>query len=179
MPLNWNQVGLYVAPEGQVSEPSELLKRDLLAAFESRRMVTTTLQILGPQPADIYLGATVQAKPYFMQSDVRAAVERAVSDYLALAAVDFGQQIYLSRIYDAIQSLDSVVAVDIFKFSRSYAPLPNILGAHDVATNGVIKLGPNELPRPGYRDNPQTPLNPAESDNRPPIFTVIEGGLPQ
>ena len=59
--LGWNQVVLFIAPTGQVAEPSELLKRDLLAFFESRRMTTTPITVVGPSPADIYIAATVQA----------------------------------------------------------------------------------------------------------------------
>lgn len=177
VPLGWNEVVLYVAPSGQVAEPSELLKRDLLAAFESRRMVTTTLHIFGPKAADIYLGATVRAKPYFLRSDVQAAVERAVADYLALEAVDFGQQIYLSRIYDAIQSLEQVSSVTVFKFSRTYAPLVAGQMAFDVEAAGVIELKPNELPRLGYRDNPETPLDPSDPTRTTPIYIRMEGGV--
>jgi hypothetical protein len=167
--LNWNQVVLYVAPSGQVAEPSELLKRDLLAFFESHRMVTTPLKIVGPLPADIYLRAEVRAQPYYLQSDVRAAVERAVADYLSFEAVDFGQSIYLSRIYDIIQSLPQVASLTVTEFSRS----PD----RTVDADGIIDLQPFELPRPGYRDNPDTPLNPADLTYRPPIDLIIHGGV--
>ncbi len=176
--LSWNQVVLYVAPSGQVADPSELLKRDLLAFFESRRMITTPLTIVGPQPADIYLGALVRAQPYYLQADVRAAVERAVTDYLAFDVVDFGQPIYLSKVYDVVQSLPQVASLTIFKFSRQPDLPPNIVTNPDVDTDGIIEVGPNELPRPGYRDNPRTLINPLDPSYRPPIFTIIEGGVP-
>ncbi len=172
--LDWNQVALYIAPTGQVTEPSELLKRDIAAFFESRRMASTTLTILGPQPADIYLGATIQAQPYYLKSDVQAAVEQAVADYLGFDAVDFGQPIYLSKIYDVIQNLPQVVSLDVYRFSRKPAPTGNPL-ASDVAQNGIITLKPFELPRPGYRDNPNTP---APKLHFPaPIDVVIQGGV--
>jgi hypothetical protein len=175
--LNWNQVILYVAPAGRVDDPSELLKRDLLAFFESRRMVTTMLTIVGPQPADIYLGALVRAQPYFRQSDVQAAVEQAIANYLAFDAVDFGQAIYLSKVYDVIQELPEVASLTVFKFSRTPGLPADILLNPDVDPDGIIEVGPNELPRPGYRDNPATPVNPLDPSFRPPIFTIIEGGL--
>jgi uncharacterized phage protein gp47/JayE len=175
--LSWNEVVLYVAPSGQVSEPSELLKRDLLAAFEGRRMVTTSLHIVGPVPVDIYLGAVVRARPYFLRADVQRAVEQAVAEYLALDAVDFGQPIYLSRIYDAIQSLESVSSLTVFKFSTTYAPLAGAPVVYDVEADGIIQLGPNQLPRPGYRDNPLTPANPADPSYATPIYIIMEGGV--
>jgi hypothetical protein len=176
--LSWNQVVLYVAPAGQVADPSELLKRDLLAFFESRRMLTTPLTIQGPQPADVYLGALVRAQPYFLQADVRSAVERAVADYLAFDAVDFGQPIFLSKVYDVVQSLPQVASLTIFKFSRRPDLPSDVTTNPDVDTDGVIEIGPNELPRAGYRDNPDTLINPADPSFRPPIFTIIEGGVP-
>jgi len=182
--LNWNQVVLYIAPTGQVAEPSELLKRDLLAFFESRRMTTTSLTIVGPQPADIYLGAVVRAQPYFLQTDVRAAVEEAVAGYLAFEAVEFGQPIYLSKIYDVIQSLPQVASLTIFKFSRTPGLPADITTNPDVDSDGVIELRPDEMPRPGYRDNPNTPPapalpNPPSVTARPTIYTIIQGGVAQ
>lgn len=178
--LNWNQVVLYIAPSGQVAEPSELLKRDLLAFFENRRMLTTGLKIFGPQAADIYLGAIVRAKPYYLKSDVRAAVEKAVADYLDFNAVEFGQPIYLSKVYDVIQSLDYVASLTVFKFSRKAEPVPGAAIVYDIEPNGIIELGANELPRPGYRDNPNTPASLEDGTSyRTPIFTIIEGGVGQ
>lgn len=169
--LNWNQVVLYIAPSGKVDEPSELLKRDLLAFLESRRMTATTLKIVGPQPADIYLRADVRAQPYYLQSDVEAAVEKAVADYLAFKAVDFGQSVYLSKVYDAIQSLPQVASLTVTEFSRK--------PSGTVDSDGIIELEPYEMPRPGYRDNPSTPPNPADPTYRPPIAITIQGGVAQ
>ena len=166
--LGWNQVVLYVAPEGQVAEPSELLRRDLLAHLERRRMITTDVLVVGPRPADVYLKATVRAQPYVRRVDVEAAVEAAVAGYLSFEAVEFGQPVFLSRIYDAIQSLPQVASLNVDEFSRTPG------GA--IARDGVIALSPYELARPGYRDNPLTLLDPADPTRRPPIGIVIEGG---
>jgi predicted phage baseplate assembly protein len=178
----WNDVLIYIAPSGEVADPSELLTRDVLAYLESKRMATTRLKILGPQPADIYLGAIIRAQPYFLQSDVRAAVEAAVAAYLAFDAVDFGQPIFLSRVYDVIQNLPQVASLTVFKFSQTPDLPANIVPVPDVDPDGIIELNPFELPRPGYRDNPDTPPKPAGPYPsglalRPPIYTIIEGGV--
>ena len=165
VPLNWNEVALYLAPTGQVTDPSELLRRDVLAFFEHRRMATTFLRILGPNAADIYIRATVQAKPFYRRVDVQAAVEQAVADYLAFDAVSFGDRVYLSKIYDVIQTLPQVTSLVVTEFSRQ----PN---SNQVEADGIIELDPSELPRPGYRDNP-TYHDPA----RPPIIAVVQGGV--
>lgn len=168
--LNWNEVVLYVAPTGQVAEPSELLRRDVLSYFESRRMASTFVRVLGPRPADIYLKAEVQAKPFFRRTDVRDAVERAVADYLAFDKVNFGDQVYLSRVYDVIQSLPQVTSLVVRQFSRAVLPPPG----SEIQSDGVIVLEPSELPRPGYRDNPPSWLPAPRS-----IIVDVQGGVPE
>ena len=152
--LNWNDVLLYVAPSGRVEQPSELLRRDLLAAFEASRMATSVLRVLGPEPADIYLRATIRAEPFFLQEDVRAAVTAATAGLIAFDVIDFGQPIFLSRVYDVLQSLPQVASLTVTQFSR-------ILDG-GVDADGVIELEPFELARAGY---PET------------IQLVIDGGV--
>jgi hypothetical protein len=165
----WNEIVLYVAPAGTVTEPSDLLKRDVLAYLEPRRMTTTTLKVVGPRPADIYLRATINALPYYYSADVQRAAEAAVADYLSFDAVSFGQAVYLSKIYDLIQSLPQVASLNVTEFSR--APDGTI------APDGVILLEPFELPRPGYRDNPDNLPFPFDPALRPPIVAVVTGGV--
>jgi hypothetical protein len=165
----WNEIVLYVAPAGTVTEPSDLLKRDVLAYLEARRMTTTTLKVVGPRAADVYLRATINAQPYFYAADVQRAAEEAVASYLAFDAVSFGQAVYLSKIYDLIQSLAQVASLNVTEFSR----VPD----GTVAFGGVIALAPYELPRPGYRDNPNTPPFPADPALRPPIVAIVTGAV--
>lgn len=164
----WNEMVLYVAPAGAVTEPSDLLKRDVLAYLEPRRMATTTLKVIGPRAADIYLEATINAQPYFYAVDVQDAAEDAIASYLGFDAVSFGQPIYLSKIYDLIQSLPQVSSLNVTRFDRD--PVGTI------AAEGLIALEPFELPRPGYRDNPATP-DPANPTRRPPILAHVVGGV--
>ncbi|GAB3433648.1 baseplate J/gp47 family protein [Flindersiella endophytica] len=152
--LNWNDVLLYVAPSGRVEQPPELLRRDLLAAFEESRMATSVIRVLGPEPADIFLRATIRAEPFFLQDDVRAAVTAATAGLIAFDVVDFGQSLFLSRVYDALQSLPQVASLTVTQFSRT--------ADGGVDADGVIELEPFELPRAGY---PET------------IQLVIEGGV--
>jgi uncharacterized phage protein gp47/JayE len=152
--LNWNDVLLYVAPSGRVEQPSELLRRDLLAAFEQSRMVTSVLRVLGPEPVDVYFMARVRAEPYYLQDDVRAAVTAAAANLIAFDRVDFGEPIFLSRLYDALQSLPQVTSLEVTQFSRT----PD----GKVDEGGVIDLKPFELARAGYAET---------------IRLVLEGGV--
>ena len=142
VPLNWNDVLLYVAPSGRVEQPPELLRRDLLAAFESARMATTGLRVIGPQPVDVYLEAVVRAEPYFLQNDIRSAVQAAAGELLSFDNIEFGQPIFLSRLYDTLQSLPQVASLTVTRFSRD--------PAGTVDADGIIQLEPFELARPGY-----------------------------
>jgi hypothetical protein len=157
--VSWNKVLLYIAPSGQVAEPSELLRQDILAFFEARRMASVHIDVTGPVAVDVLLAATVRAQPYFLRSDVQAAVERAISDYFAFDAIEFGQSIYLSRIYDLIQSLPQVVSLTVTTFTT--APLLAASPGQPVVPEGVIELAPYELPRVGA----------------PPIALNVVGGL--
>ena len=152
--LNWNDVLLYVAPSGRVRAPSELLRRDLLASFESARMVTSGLRVLGPQPVDVYLEAVIRAEPYYLQADVRAAVEAAAAELLSFDNVDFGEPIFLSRLYDLLQSLPLVASLTVTRFSRD--------PQGSVDADGVLELEPFELARPGYPEG---------------IRTTVQGGV--
>lgn len=156
---SWNRVLLHIAPSGQVAEPSELLKQDILAFFEPRRMASVHVDVTGPVPADVLLAATVRAQPYFLRSDVQSAVENAIRDHFAFDAIEFGQTVYLSRIYDLIQGLPQVVSLTVTQFTTAslFAANPG----QPVVPDGVLQLAPFELPRVGS----------------PPIVLHILGGL--
>lgn len=151
----WNDVHLYVAPSGRVADPGELLRRELLAAFERTRMATVRIHVRGPEPVAVHLRAHVRAEPHYLQSEVRTAVEDAVGALLSFEAVDFGQAVYLSRVYDAAQSLPQVSSLTVTQFSR--------VRGGGVDAQGVIELSPYEL---AYAAHPRG------------IDVVVEGGVP-
>jgi hypothetical protein len=178
---SWNDVVLYVAPTGRVAPPSELLTRDLLAHVERFRMAGQAVTVRGPRAVDVYLGAVIRARPFFAEAAVRRAVEDAVAGYLAFDAVGFGQQIFLSRVYDLLQDLEQVASLTVFKFSRSPDLPADVLDHPDIVARGVLELEPLELPRPGYRDGDPLPaagLPGVDLAGRPPIVTIIEGAAP-
>ncbi|MGW4229496.1 putative baseplate assembly protein [Streptomyces sp. NPDC004980] len=174
---NWNDILLYVAPHGRIGPPGELLRRELLAHFERHRMATTSVSVVGPAPCDIYLGAVIHVQPYVRQSDARKAVEASIDSYLSFDNVDFGQPVYLSRVYDLLQDLDQVVSLTVFKFGRHPQLPADIVDRPDIETSGIITPGPFEIPRPGYRDAPPASAG-YDLSAQPTIFTVIQGGVP-
>ncbi|MCG2622422.1 baseplate J/gp47 family protein [Arthrobacter sp. I2-34] len=139
----WNRVTLYVAPsgggrgDGKVSDVLELgLKRYL----EDKRMLTQIIEVEDVDYVEIFVTAEVGVESYYVREDVRAAVEQAASALLDFEAVGFGETLYLSRFYDAIQSTPGVLFANITEF-RAGEPVP-------FAADGRIGLGENQVPVP-------------------------------
>lgn len=135
----WNHIRLFIAPTGSGEPPSDILRRDLLAYFEDKRMLTTFIQIEGPDYVSINITAEVEALPYFRNVEVSAAAEAAVRSLFDFERVDFRQTLYLSKIYEALESLDGVNSVFVATFQRSG-------GADAVSEKGLIQLWENEIP---------------------------------
>lgn len=135
----WNNIYLFIAPTGSGEPPSDILRRDLLAYFEDKRMLTTSIQIEGPKYVSINVTADVEALPYFRNLDVSAAAEGAVRALFDFERVDFRQTLYLSKIYEALEGLDGVKSVFVFTFQRAGDP-------EAVAERGLIQLRENEIP---------------------------------
>lgn len=137
---NWNTVTLFVAPEGG-GLVSDVLEANLLAYFEDKRPLSTIIEIQDVSYAQIFVTAEkVGVKSYYSREEIRAKVKTAVSHLLAFNNVDFGQSIYLSKFYEAIEAIEGVEFVTISEFRRD-GSLPLT-----IESLGVITLGNNEIP---------------------------------
>lgn len=137
----WNHINLFIAPTGSGKPPSDVLIQNLLAYFEDKRMLTTLIRIEAPDYVKIDVTATIEALPYFRRLDVVAAAESALRTLFDFERVDFGQTLYLSKIYEALERLDGVASVFVNVFRRAG-------GTEAIAENGLIQLGQNEIPVP-------------------------------
>jgi hypothetical protein len=121
---------------------SDVLEANLLAYFEDKRPLTTTIEIVDVDYVKIYITAEVGVTSYYSSDDVQEKVKAAAGDLLAFRNVDFAQTIFLSKFYEAIEAIEGVEYVNINEFRREgQAP-----GA--VEPRGKIQLGANELPIP-------------------------------
>jgi len=147
---NWNTVSLYVAPAGG-GYVSDVLRNNLLAYFEDKRPVSTLIEIENVDYVKVYVTAQVGIKPYYTRESVKEQVQTAAGGLLDFANVDFGQSLYLSKFYEAIEALDGIDYVTITQFNRvPSSPLSN----EDPITKGKIELGVNEIARkPGWMPN--------------------------
>jgi len=166
----WNRVDLYVAPEGDTfTQAPDELKRRLVSYFETRRMVGTSIFIRDPLPVAVDLSVEIITEHNHVPETVRQRAEAAVSDLLAFRNVDFAKPLYLSKVYEAVEAIDGVLAATVTRFRRQDQAPPRTLrrkvlidaGLGDVsslidraysgeiAVEGRIDIGEIEIPVPG------------------------------
>jgi Baseplate J-like protein len=166
----WNRVDLYVAPEGEecTAAPDEL-KRRLVAHFETRRMIGTSVHIQDPVCVPVDVSVELVTEHNYPPETTRQRAEQAVADLLAFRNVDFGRALYVSKIYEAVEAIDGVYAATVTRFRRRDQAPPRTLRrkvlvdaglaevsalverayAGDIAVEGRIDVGEVEIPVPG------------------------------
>lgn len=160
----WNRVDLYLAPAGDVLTPmSAELRGALHRYFEDRRMIGTSVRFHDAHPVPIELSVEVLAEPHADEAIVVQRVERAVRDLYAFAHAQFGQPLYISKVYEAVEAIDGVRATRVTRFGRLADILADpvldlerrgrlrrsVLSKRPVVrlpTHGQIEVGPFELP---------------------------------
>jgi predicted phage baseplate assembly protein len=140
---NWNSVVLFIAPHGLGEEPSDILIHDLLAYFEDKRMLTSHVKIASPSYVPLEVTVEIGAKPYFRNVDVLAAASAALQNLFSFDNADFGQTLYLSKVYEAVETLDGVEFVVVDNFRRK--PVPPATGPL-IDPTGRIVLDDDEIP---------------------------------
>lgn len=139
---NWNTVELYVAPAGG-GLPSDTLKEDLRLYFEDKRMLTTLIEVKDPVYAEVMIEGDLFIKSQYFRDAVRQRVEAAVKRLLAFENVDFAQVLYVSKVYEVIETIDGVEGVTISGFKRV---LPPREGLDVQPVWGVLRFDWNEIP---------------------------------
>jgi hypothetical protein len=134
----WNRVALHVAPRGG-GFVSDVLEAGLLAYFEDRRPLSTLVEIRDVDYVPVHVTAEVGVSSYHGRQEVVAQVQRAAGGLLAFDSVDFGQTLYLSKFYEAIEAIEGVTFVTVTEFRRAGSP------PGTVEATGKIVLHPSEL----------------------------------
>ncbi len=137
--VNWNRVTLYVAPQGG-GQVSDLLRANLLAYFEDKRPLSTIIEIEDVDYVNVYVSAEVGVKGYYATEEITEQVQSAAARLLAFDAVDFGQTLFLSKFYEAIEAVAGVDYVTITEFRRDGQTVA-------VEPEGKLTFQPNELPK--------------------------------
>ncbi|WP_218142984.1 baseplate J/gp47 family protein [Nitrosomonas marina] len=136
---NWNTVTLYVAPQGG-GRVSDILHADLLEYFEDKRPLSTLFEICDVDYVKIYVAATVGIEPYYSKTEMRQKIYEAAGKILSFDNTRFGQIIYLSKFYEAIENIEGVTYVTIHSFKREGRSGPD-------DDDGKIQLKHSELAR--------------------------------
>ncbi|SCL34976.1 putative baseplate assembly protein [Micromonospora rhizosphaerae] len=139
---SWNEVTLFVAPEGggRGEHVSDVLEANLRAFFEDKRMLSQIVEIADVDYVPIRVTAEVAVESYHVTEDVLARVRQAGADLLAFDRVGFNETVFLSRFYERCQDVPGVQFLNITEFRRGDT------GTDPVETDGVIVLGPSEIP---------------------------------
>ncbi|HEY3079224.1 MAG TPA: putative baseplate assembly protein [Chloroflexota bacterium] len=167
----WNQIDLFIAPEGDTCRPApDDLKKRLVAYFEDKRMVGTFIHIQDPTCVPVDVSVAVVSEYHYDPETVRQAVVAALGDLLAFRNVDFARPLYLSKIYEAVEAIPGVYAANVSRFRRQDSALKAFearLGAFgvpglgelptalrravnlDVEADGRIEIGEFEIATPG------------------------------
>ena len=147
---SWYTVFLTVDRKGG-GEVDAAYEHTLRDHVERYRMAGYDLEVNGPSYVPLLLEMTVCVQPDYFRADVRAALMRVFSrGWLddgrpALFHPDnftFGQPVYLSKLYEAAQSIQGVTSVVIDTFGRLRAP-PDSKPLDD----GVLTVGRLEIAR--------------------------------
>ena len=135
---NWNTVTLFVAPQGG-GQVSDVLRNNLLAYFEDKRPISTVVEIEDVDYVEIFVTAVVGVRSAYAPEVVRGQVQTAGGNILAFGNVDFGQIMYLSKFYEAIEAIEGVEFANIIEFRRAS-------GQDAVQPEGKIELDASEIP---------------------------------
>ncbi|MBQ9483252.1 MAG: hypothetical protein IJU82_03595 [Ruminiclostridium sp.] len=94
-----------------IGVPNERYIKNILASLEPRRMLGSRFRIVRPEYAEISVYADVTVSRNY--SNPREAIFRAVTDFFAAIKDDFGAEIIYSKLYELIDSIDCVLAVNV------------------------------------------------------------------
>lgn len=113
--LAWNRVQLYVAPAGG-GTPSATFREGLLQHLETRRVLTTVVEVLDPDYVTILLAGELFIEPTFFKHEVQQAASEAVARLFAFDHVAFGQALFISKIYEAVEAVEGVRGLNVTMF---------------------------------------------------------------
>jgi hypothetical protein len=123
---SWRTV--FVSVDRQNAEEATLpYVAALRQCLEQYRMAGQDLEVDAPRYVSLEIEMTICVKPGYFRVDVEAAALRVLSSGLLPDEsrgvfhpdnFSFGQPVFLSPIYAAVQAIDGVASVDITKFQR-------------------------------------------------------------
>jgi baseplate J-like protein len=154
---SWNRIELFIAPAGG-GFPTDTQKQDLLRYFEQKRMLTSIVDVLDPVYVPVSIRGDLEVEPYVFRERVQQAAEAAIQRHMSFEQRRFQDVLYVSKIYEAIEAVPGVNAVNVTQFSRPGTTPPPLL-----PQSGKLTFDWDEIPVP--------------ADPRGIVFDSVTGGV--
>jgi hypothetical protein len=142
---SWLTVTLAVEPAG-ADFADAALRAELLAYLETRRLAGYDLDLADPVYVPLELELSICIAPGFAPGDVQQRVVQALRAFFAPANFSFGDRLYVSRLYAAIEAVSGVSAATIVRLARLHAANPAARTAANLRV-GYLDVGPAEVIR--------------------------------
>src|SRR5690606_24981610 len=126
----------------------DTLKEDLRAYFDSKRILTSLVEIHSPVYVRVYIQGQLEVESFFFTKQIQEQVEAAVQGLLTFENVDFEDRLFLSKVYEAIEQIEGVRGVNITHFTKA-DPAETDLPL-DLPLDGTLRFGWNEIPIAAY-----------------------------
>ena len=148
--INQNIVEIYVLAEGPGGvpvKPNLGLKVGLTTFFSEINVLTDEIRILDGAIKYVDVKATIIINRNADPGTVKNDIQSALTDFFSLKNFNMGTQLYLSNLYQILQSVSGVKVVNIFEPSDNIIQLdPSKFPDKDVVNfNEVITLGNVDL----------------------------------
>ena len=140
--LNANLVEAYVLAQGPGNvpvTPSAGMKKGLVTFLEERNVLTDEVRILDGAIKPVDVEANVVMASNADAGTVKEQVNSAIDDFFNVNNFEMGQALFYSKLIHAIQQIDGVQFVDMFK------PSDDVLPTNKIADPASAGVGFNEL----------------------------------
>ena len=111
--IRYYNVQLAIAPSGG-GQPSALLKRDLAAFLEQRKIITVEINLFDPIYRPVSIDAEIYVWPGEPLENVRSRIEDALVDFFAFDRVTFGQTVNFSDLIALIDGVRGVSHIHLY-----------------------------------------------------------------
>jgi len=132
--MGYYHVCVVIAPDGG-GLPSQLLKNQVLAFLNERKLLTVTVHVKDPVYVPVNIEADVYVYRNYDRFDVLDVVLAKVRDHLAFDNVRFGQDIYFSDLVALIDGVEGVSHVVMRRPTRDIA-----IAAGQLAVEGTTNI---------------------------------------
>lgn len=145
--LNANRVEIYVVargPDDRPIVPSVGLKRGLETHFSDLNVLTDHVAALDGQLKTVDIDMNIVVSRNADASIVKQRVEKTIDGYFHIDGWDMGQPFYISNFVEAIERIDGVAYLDLFKPADNILPFDERLASTEsefVSFNEIIVEG--------------------------------------